>query len=104
MTVTTPINKLAHASPTKAVLGTEKRKLDGYISGMAETLKGYKFLKSQVNLLRDAKKSAHSPKKRHQENKTTNACRSNVFPLTKSEKYEDYQETGNQIVHLYTEN
>jgi hypothetical protein len=71
---------------------------------MAETLKGYKFLKSQVNLLRDAKKSAHSPKKRHQENKTTNACRSNVFPLTKSEKYEDYQETGNQIVHLYTEN
>jgi len=41
--VTTPINKLAHASPTKAVLGTEKRKLDGYISGIAEILEDHHF-------------------------------------------------------------
>lgn len=38
MTVTIAMNKLAHARPTKAVLGTEKTKLVGYISGIAETL------------------------------------------------------------------
>jgi len=38
MVVTVPINKLAHASATKAVLGTENRKLAGYIRGIADTL------------------------------------------------------------------
>lgn len=36
--VTTPINKLPHANPTNAELETEKIKLDGYISGIAEKL------------------------------------------------------------------
>ncbi len=36
--VITPMNKLPHANPTKAELGTEKTKLAGYIKGIAEKL------------------------------------------------------------------
>jgi hypothetical protein len=36
--VTIPMNKLMQAKPTKAVLGTEKIKLAGYINGIAEKL------------------------------------------------------------------
>ena len=34
----TPMNKLPHAKPTKAELGTEKIKLTGYMRGIADKL------------------------------------------------------------------
>lgn len=38
MVVTVPMNRLPHANATKAVLGTEKMRLVGYIRGMADKL------------------------------------------------------------------
>lgn len=48
MVVITPMNKLPHARPTKAELGTEKIRLAGYMRGIDENLY-WCFLKDNLS-------------------------------------------------------